>query len=232
MFEELCDEFEGLWDDAIAKLREQDLKDVKSHLRYTYLDKKDQLETMESHDEVFQLMRSRVDMMNISIIESLVGDYQWWDFHRKFQLFVRHRAIKCSHIRLRDFAHQMKVNPKFRQLNFNSGHTFQLTVNWDKENTSMFRYFWLMEIVFSSLSKHQFLNEIEYNSDNFSFHFCTPEWVISAIAKISREKTIPLVLNGVCFASVLDEITIPSMLYYKCVSISLVYIHRSSLEPY
>lgn len=222
MFDELCDSFEALWNEITTRIRNQTtLEDLKSHLRYVFLDQREQMDAMTAMDDVFDQVRTRMDLTNCLLLESMMAEYEWHDLRVKVVSFMRQRAIKCSHICISDFVNQISTNPKYKFPNPGMGATFRLGVNWSRENKSAFYYFWLIEIVFSSLTKHQYLcrmsagldQEEEEDGDascSFIFYYATPDWVTPSILKVSRERGSSLKLNGVIFCSVLNEMTVIS----------------------
>lgn len=212
IFEGLCDEFESLWVESQAKLREREVKELQSRLGYTFLNERDELDKLTTHDEIFDMMRTRLDMVNVSVMECIVNDYQWTDLYRKIVSFIRQRALKCAQIRLLDFMYLLENNPKFRKISYFEDEALRVSVNWDLETTRMFRYFWLFEIAFPCLTRHQFLYKIGTDGGVFTFYFTAPDWVVSSLEKLSREKVSALTSNGVQFCSVQGEITFPSKL--------------------
>lgn len=149
----------------------------------------------------------------------------WRDLGKKVTYFMRKRAIKCSYMSMTDFVDQIGSNKKYKFPSPGMDPTFRLSVNWSQNNKSAFYYFWLIEIVFSSLTKHQYLHRMVMGQDGeeggssgcgFTFYYATPDWVTPSIIKVSRERGFSLQLNGVTLCTVLDEITVTS----KCLTVS------------
>ena len=225
LFDGIYAEFQGLWDDASEILLNLDIEKLRNNLRLCYMDDTEKVEEITDKQVIVGMLRSRIDIMNLSSLDTVMMDSEMSDMQTRIRTFCRNRALACARIRIKDFAHQLETNPLHKPVHFEEDASMQLCVDWDKDEV-MFRYFWLIEIVFSTLTRHQYFHHIDV--ENFSFWFYLPDWMRHAMMKLTRERQYCLKLDGVRMATVLYEMTITGKYKYTQPSnLYIFYLFRS-----
>ena len=174
LFEELCTKFEGLWTEACSIMDTLDEDKLKNNVRLCYLDETERVEPVNEREEMYKMLRSRVDLMNLSSFDAMMMGAEVSEFQEKVRSFGHYRALTCARIRIKDFAYQLENNPIHKRIHFDEGPSMQLCVSWDEDEV-MFRFFWLFEVVFATLSRHQYFHHIDLES--YGFWFYLPDWM-------------------------------------------------------
>ena len=205
LFESICGELDSLWDSAKVLMDVVEVEKLRNNVRLCYLDNKEENFNQKSREEIYATLRSRIDVMNLNQIETMLmgGDYS--SLQDKLRAFLQYRALTSARIRIKDFAYQLENNPIHKPIKFEEGPAMEFLVSWDHDET-MFRYFWLMEVVFVSLSRHQYFHHV--NVADFGFCYYLPDWMRYAMVKLTRDHAYSLIQEGVRRASVLSEITV------------------------
>ncbi len=205
LFESICEELEKLWDEAKVLMDAYEEEKLQKNVRLCYLDKKEDRISNQSREEIYSILRARFDIMNVNQFETLMlaGDYN--SLQDKLRDFLQYRALTTARIRIKDFAYQLENNPLHKAIDFEDDAQMEFLVSWDHDEV-MFRFFWLMEVVFVSLSRHQYFHHI--NLTNFGFCYYLPDWMRYAMSKLTRDHAYSILQEGVCRVSVLSEITV------------------------
>ena len=208
LFDGICVELDNLWARARSLMDPLDNEKIKNNLRLCYVDKTREIEHICDREQMFNLMQRRLDIMNVNTFDTMMVGSDYMEFQEALRGYQQYRALISSRIRIKDFAHQLKTNRLFRPIVFAGEPTMNIRVRWD-ENETMFRFFWMMEIVFVSLSRHQYFHHVDIESNSpFSFWFFLPDWMNYAMLSMSRERAYEMIAEGACRVSVQDQITV------------------------
>ena len=205
LFESICSELESLWSEALSLLRTLDDDKLKNNVRLCYLDETEQINHVEDREEMYSLLRARLDIMNVSSLDTMMMGSDHSFFQDKVRAFTQFRALTASRIRIKDFAYQLQNNPLHKPIKFDGDASMEIRVSWDEDET-MFRFFWLMEVIFVTLTRHQYFHHIDVGT--YGFWFYLPDWMRYAMVKLTREHTYSLVSEGVCRVTILSQITV------------------------
>lgn len=207
LFESICDEFEALWSEARGMIENLDLERLRKNVDSCYHSEPNKPDSTKlSREEMIQKLREHLDMMNISSFDTIMMGCDQSTFHDKIKSYVQFRALTAARISIKDFTYQLKNNPKHKPINFGDEPSMEFRVTWN-DSEPMFRYFFLIEVVFFTLTRHQYYHHYDPDTKGFWFHL--PDWVKYAMVKLTREKMYALVNEGVCRVNVENEITVP-----------------------
>lgn len=206
LFESICDELEKLWDEAEAIMKTLDDEKLKNNVRLCYHHElKEPDYAVMTREDMLVKLRERVDMMNVSTFDTMMMGCEQSSFHDRVKLYTQFRALAAARISIKDFTYQLKNNPRHKPVRFTDEPSMEFRVIWDM-NEPMFRYFFLIEVVYVTLTRHQYYHHFDPETNAFWFHL--PDWVRFAMVKLTRERMHSLINEGVCRVSVQNEITV------------------------
>ena len=201
-------DFEAIWLEAADVLRQRDVEKVRGYIRYCYTDHQEAVavEAMTDMEEILCSIKKHLDIFSIRTLESLMNDLEQKAIAKKITDFNRRWVMQSPTMRMSDFAKELRSNPMFTRAHIPSDHYYlTFKVNWDMKQESMFRYFYLIEVAFASLIRHMTLWEIDEEASTITF--LLPDWMRTAMERVTREKCYILYLHGVVQAIVGEMLT-------------------------
>ena len=150
-------------------------EELKRFMSFSYIDAKEDVEDVTDIDSLMIILRTKVDILTTTAIESIAVEQKYDDVLKEVEEFSAAKMIYYSSVLITQFAHDLATCPEFIPLHTTAKEEVQIQLNWNKETATMLDYYYMMEMTYSALSRHFFPYAVD--ASTLTFKYKCPKWV-------------------------------------------------------